>query len=225
MPVDLAQSLENLKLERDAIQLYDALASIEKDPRRASAFRTIAGNERRHADVWANRLGSSVSTVPAAGGPRFRVRAIIALARLLGTHAVRDLVLALEGDEEDIYTAQGVPGGRSHRGRRARACRDLEAPRRRSSSGGIDGAPPRRGVTGPRGRRPSRRCSGGGPERRGRARRARPRQSRRPPRSRRGSGGTGRVARARCGRSSSASATGSSPTSPCHGRCRRARRR
>ena len=30
MPIDLAQSQENLKLERDAIQLYDALATIEK---------------------------------------------------------------------------------------------------------------------------------------------------------------------------------------------------
>ncbi len=109
MPVDLAQSLENLKLERDAILLYDALASIEKDTRRATAFRTIAGNERRHADVWATRLGELGATVPPADGPRFRVRAIIALARVFGTHAVRDLVLALEGDEEEIYTAQAAP--------------------------------------------------------------------------------------------------------------------
>ena len=109
MPLDVAQSLENLKLERDAIQLYDALAGIEKDPRRAAAFRTIAGNERRHAAVWASRLEELGATVPPAGGPRVRVRVIIALARVLGTHAVRDLVLALEGDEEDIYTAQGVP--------------------------------------------------------------------------------------------------------------------
>ena len=109
MPIDVAQSLENLKLERDAIQLYDALATIEKDPRRASAFRTIAGNERRHADVWAKRLEELGATVPAPDAPRFRVRAIIVLARILGTHAVRDLVQALEGDEEDIYTAQGAP--------------------------------------------------------------------------------------------------------------------
>ena len=42
--IDVPQSLENLKLERDAIALYDELARIEKDPRRAQAFRTIAGN-------------------------------------------------------------------------------------------------------------------------------------------------------------------------------------
>ena len=35
-PIDVEQSLDNLKLERDAIVLYDALAGIEKDPRRAT---------------------------------------------------------------------------------------------------------------------------------------------------------------------------------------------
>ena len=44
-PIDIEQSLENLKLERDAIALYDELARIEKDPRRADAFRSIARNE------------------------------------------------------------------------------------------------------------------------------------------------------------------------------------
>ena len=109
MPIDLEQSLENLKLERDAIQLYDALATIEKEPVRAAAFRTIAGNERRHADVWATRLADLGASVPPPGGPRFRVRVIIGLARILGTHAVKDLVLALEGDEEEIYMAQAAP--------------------------------------------------------------------------------------------------------------------
>ncbi len=106
-PIDLAQSLDNLKLERDAIVLYDELARIEKDSRRADAFRTIAGNERRHAEVWANKLRELGATVPEPGGPRMRVRVILLMARLFGTHAVRDMVQALEGDEEDAYTAQG----------------------------------------------------------------------------------------------------------------------
>ncbi len=103
---DGKQSLENLKLERDAIVLYDALATIEKDPRRAAAFRTIAGNERRHAEIWASKLREQGIAVPEAGPPRMRVRAIIALARVLGTNAVSDLVQALEGDEESIYEGQ-----------------------------------------------------------------------------------------------------------------------
>ena len=107
--IDAAQSLDNLKLERDAIVLYDALSEIERDPRRASAFRTIAGNERRHAEVWATKLRELGTEVPPPGRPRVRVRAIIWLARLLGTRAVSDLVQALEGDEESLYEGQASP--------------------------------------------------------------------------------------------------------------------
>ncbi|MFL5688869.1 MAG: ferritin family protein, partial [Chloroflexota bacterium] len=76
-PIDVEQSLDNLKLERDAIVLYDALAGIEKDPRRAEAFRRIAGNERRHADIWASKLRELGADVPPPAGPRMRVRFII----------------------------------------------------------------------------------------------------------------------------------------------------
>ncbi len=108
-PVDVAQSLENLKLERDAIVLYDALASIERDRRRADAFRTIAGNERRHAAIWASKLQELGVDVPPPGPPRLRVRFIMTLARVFGTNAVSELVQALEGDEEDVYEGQGSP--------------------------------------------------------------------------------------------------------------------
>ncbi len=108
-PIDLATSLENLKLERDAIVLYDALAQIEKDPTRADAFRRIATNERRHADIWASKLTELGTTVPPADGPRPRVRFIMFVARLFGTRSVADLVKALEGDEEEAYGAQGGP--------------------------------------------------------------------------------------------------------------------
>ena len=105
-PIDVERSLENLKLERDAIVLYDALAAIEKDSRRAEAFGRIAGNERRHADIWARKLGELGADVPPTSGPRPRVRFIILAARLFGTRAVADMVTALEGDEEDAYGAQ-----------------------------------------------------------------------------------------------------------------------
>jgi VIT1/CCC1 family predicted Fe2+/Mn2+ transporter/rubrerythrin len=106
---DAARSVENLKLERDAIALYDALAGIEKDDRRAAAFRTIASNERRHAGIWASKLEEVGVDVPPPTPPRLRVRFIIAVARLFGTHAVSDLVQALEGDEEEVYGAQSSP--------------------------------------------------------------------------------------------------------------------
>jgi VIT1/CCC1 family predicted Fe2+/Mn2+ transporter/rubrerythrin len=104
--VNIAQSLENLRLEQDAIVLYDALARIEKEPRRADAFRHIADNERRHAEIWAGRLRELGATVPPPARPRARVRLIIVAARLFGTRAVSDLVKALEGDEVEVYDAQ-----------------------------------------------------------------------------------------------------------------------
>ncbi len=110
MPPESAQSLDNLRLERDAVLLYDALAEIEKDAVRAAAFRRIAANERRHADIWARKLEERGTEVPPRPTrPRPRVAVIILLARLFGTKAVSDLVTALEGDEEEIYESQSSP--------------------------------------------------------------------------------------------------------------------
>ncbi|MEA2622039.1 MAG: vacuolar iron transporter family protein [Chloroflexota bacterium] len=108
-PADLDRSLANLRLERDAIVLYDRLAGIEKDERRQAAFRAIAANERRHADIWASRLRDAGMSVPAPGRPRVRIQVILGLARIFGTRAVSDLVKSLEGDEEEAYEAQGDP--------------------------------------------------------------------------------------------------------------------
>jgi VIT1/CCC1 family predicted Fe2+/Mn2+ transporter len=104
-----ARSLANLKLERDAITLYDSLASIEKDPDRAAVFQRIAANERRHAEIWASRLEGAGATVPPMSGPRPRVRLVIMLARLFGPERVADLVRGLEGDEEAAYASQMTP--------------------------------------------------------------------------------------------------------------------
>jgi vacuolar iron transporter family protein len=107
-PTEIATSLANLKLEQDAIVLYDRLARLERDPRRAAAFRTIAGNERRHAEIWARRLREAGAEVPAPSGPRVRIRFIMVVARLFGTRSVAELVRALEGDEEAAYLDQGT---------------------------------------------------------------------------------------------------------------------
>ncbi len=108
-PTDQRRSLENLKLERDAIVLYEGLSRIEKDARRAAAFRAISANERRHADIWAARLRAGGVDVPEAGRPSARVRLIVGLARVFGTDAVSGLVRALEGDEEELYAGQDGP--------------------------------------------------------------------------------------------------------------------
>ncbi|MEX1173445.1 MAG: VIT1/CCC1 family protein, partial [Chloroflexota bacterium] len=106
--LDAETSLANLRLERDAIVLYQALATIERDPRRRAAFERIAANERRHADIWATRLAEQAVVVPPPTSPRARVRLVILLARLFGTRAVADLVKAIEGNEQELYDAQGA---------------------------------------------------------------------------------------------------------------------
>ena len=104
-PADLAESLANLRLEQDALALYDALGAMEKDPRRAETFRTIAGNEHRHAGIWADRLRALGADVPPPARPRARIRFIILVARLFGTNAVHDLVIGLEREEERVYAS------------------------------------------------------------------------------------------------------------------------
>jgi VIT1/CCC1 family predicted Fe2+/Mn2+ transporter len=99
-------------MERDAIHLYDGLARMEKDPHRAEAFRTIAADERRHAEVWEGRLREAGVTIPPPGGPGPRMRFILLVARLLGTRAVGDLVRTLEGNDERRYAKEAplAPG-------------------------------------------------------------------------------------------------------------------
>src|SRR3954454_1851512 len=106
---EVKRSLANLKLERDAIYLYDQLGTIEKDPERGSIFKRIASNERRHADIWASRLTELGANVPPVSTPRLRVRFIVALARAFGTDRVSELVRSLEGDEEEAYAGQQTP--------------------------------------------------------------------------------------------------------------------
>ena len=102
-PAAIAESLGWLRAEHDSIALYDALASIEKDPGRSAAFSGIAAAERRHAGIWADRLRALGAEVPPPGRPRARIRFIIGVARLLGTRRVADLVQGLEGKDEASY--------------------------------------------------------------------------------------------------------------------------
>jgi VIT1/CCC1 family predicted Fe2+/Mn2+ transporter/rubrerythrin len=113
-PATLRETTVALRMERDAIHLYDGLARIERDPGRADAFRTIAADERRHAAVWERRLGEAGVAIPEPGGPGPRMRFILVVARVLGTRAVADLVRTLEGDDERRY-ARGAPtAGAAH---------------------------------------------------------------------------------------------------------------
>ncbi len=98
--------LQNLQDERDGAALYEGLARTEKDPARAASFRELAEGERRHAAIWHRKLEKTGAPIPPER-PSSRIRALIWLARRLGTAAVLPLVMETESGDADKYTAQG----------------------------------------------------------------------------------------------------------------------
>ncbi len=98
--------LQNLIDERDGAALYEGLARYEKDAEKARSFREIAEAERRHADVWRKKLEKEGVAIP-ADRPSSRIRALIWLARRLGSAAVFPMVLEAEAGDADKYDAQG----------------------------------------------------------------------------------------------------------------------
>src|SRR5512133_335093 len=98
--------LQNLIDERDGAALYEGLAKYEKDPEKARSFLEIAGAERRHAEVWAKKLEKEGVALP-NDRPSSRIRALIWLARRLGTAAVVPMVLEAERMDADKDDAQG----------------------------------------------------------------------------------------------------------------------
>ena len=53
---DVARYRDNLKEERNAVILYEQLAGVEKNPDLSTLYRKLAATERKHADVWEQRL-------------------------------------------------------------------------------------------------------------------------------------------------------------------------
>src|SRR5512132_1846444 len=98
--------MQNLIDERDGAALYEGLAKYEKDQSKAASFREIALAERRHADIWQKKLEREGVEIP-PDRPSSRVRALIWLARRLGTAAVVPMVLEAEAGDAEKYDAQG----------------------------------------------------------------------------------------------------------------------
>src|SRR5512140_3196921 len=98
--------MQNLVDERDGAALYAGLARWEKDPSRAAIFREMADAERRHGSVWERKLTEAGIPLPPFRGSS-RVRALIWLARRLGSTAVMPLVIQGESGDAEKYDAQG----------------------------------------------------------------------------------------------------------------------
>jgi VIT1/CCC1 family predicted Fe2+/Mn2+ transporter len=98
--------LQNLIDERDGAALYEGLAKYEKDREKARSLLEIAEAERRHAEIWRKKLEKEGVAIP-ADRPSSRIRALVWLARRLGTAAVVPMVLEAEAGDADKYDAQG----------------------------------------------------------------------------------------------------------------------
>ena len=98
--------IQNLVDERDGAALYEGLARHEKDTGKARAFTELAAAERRHADIWIRKLEKAGAVVP-PDRPSSRIRALIWLARRLGSEAVVPMILDTEAGDADKYDAQG----------------------------------------------------------------------------------------------------------------------
>jgi vacuolar iron transporter family protein len=99
--------LERLQDERDGAALYRGLAEAEANPRLAELFRRMAATEDRHAAAWAERLTQSGHPLPPSR-VSLRTRALVFLARRLGTAAVLPTVAALEDANGRRYAAMGA---------------------------------------------------------------------------------------------------------------------
>jgi VIT1/CCC1 family predicted Fe2+/Mn2+ transporter len=98
--------LQNLVDERDGAALYEGLAKYESDAGKATSFTELAAAERRHAEVWIRKLEKEGVAIP-ADRPSSRIRALIWLARRLGSEAVVPMILEAEAGDADKYDAQG----------------------------------------------------------------------------------------------------------------------
>ena len=93
---------EHWQDESDASYLYDILAELEPDQKRASVFARLRDIETQHAIIWA-RLLESHGARPGPFRPSSRARALAFLGRRFGTPSLVSLLLREEGREVREY--------------------------------------------------------------------------------------------------------------------------
>jgi VIT1/CCC1 family predicted Fe2+/Mn2+ transporter len=134
MKNDAKRYRDNLQGEIDGAYLYEALAKSEPDPKLAEVYRRLAFVEKRHAKVWADKLGVQV---PAVLKPGWRTRVLGSLSKRLGTQFVLPTVISLEQRDRSVYDSQpeakatGLPGDEASHARLLQAV---------AGSSGFDGS-------------------------------------------------------------------------------------
>jgi len=128
---------ENYLSEQEGIYLYRTLAQIESDAHLAELYRRIADVEQRHATIWKGYLETAGQPLPNYT-PNWRIRALVWIAKRLGTGTVLSTISSMESNAMNQYDTQpeaanaGLPADeRSH----ARLFHYLQS----STKGGIAG--------------------------------------------------------------------------------------
>ena len=119
-PDDVRRYRRNLQEEVDGQGLYVLLAAAETDPNLRSVFERLAESEKRHIDLWEEKLREAGADVPRFR-PGMQVRILGWLARRFGTGFVTPIVERMELNAVTMYDDQpealeeGLPGAeRSH---------------------------------------------------------------------------------------------------------------
>jgi len=99
---DLRTFHEHWQDESDASYLYDILAQLESDPKRASVFGRLRDIETEHAAIWARLLDAN-GRPPGAFRPSTRARILALLGRRFGPGSLVSLLLREEGREVREY--------------------------------------------------------------------------------------------------------------------------
>lgn len=102
---EFSRLLHNLRAEHDSAALYEALATLEREPRQRSVYRRLAHGERQHAAFWETRLAAAGQVIPRFR-PSMRTRLLTLLARSFGVAFIVPSVVAREMRDRDDYVGQ-----------------------------------------------------------------------------------------------------------------------
>jgi len=102
---ELKNALRSWKEERDSAAVYEALASIERNPRLSGVFRKLAAAEYEHSMYWQQRVQALGQSLPAFS-PSLRTRILLGLARRFGVSFVIPSITARELADRDRYASQ-----------------------------------------------------------------------------------------------------------------------
>jgi vacuolar iron transporter family protein len=105
---DIDRYRENLKTERDAIALYEHIATAEANPDLSAVYRKMADTERRHAATWEGKLREAGAPVPDYK-PGWRTRTLGLLARRFGPAFVLPTMVEVENSAGSGYEGQPDP--------------------------------------------------------------------------------------------------------------------